>query len=176
MKCASMTIGGALLALLLATAAPAKVVVGQAAPPFSARTFTNEKVTLDQLKGQVVIVNFWATWCGPCKIELPLLDAYYRIQKKYGLAVVAVTTEDSAPAYKLIPLSKAVSFTMAWHFSGAGYGSPDQYPTSFVIDRKGVVRAIQIGAFDLNGLNDTLTPLLSEAGPPAQPSGSAAAP
>jgi thiol-disulfide isomerase/thioredoxin len=97
--------------LLSAGATPAFAaapVVGQPAPNFEATTFTGAKITLlPDLKGKVVLLNFWATWCAPCKTELPLLDHYYSAGKQYGLRMLAVTTEDSASAAelrRLVPL------------------------------------------------------------------------
>src|SRR5476651_1212361 len=87
-----------LAATAAATGAPAsKAVVGQAAPDFQVTTLDGTKLTLADFKNQVLVLNFWATWCVPCKTELPLLDRYYRLQQPAGLRVLAVTTEDSAP-------------------------------------------------------------------------------
>ena len=135
----------ATLAIALIPAAPAWAgsklpKVGEPAPEFWVTTFDGKDLSLKSLKGQVVVVNFWATWCGPCRQELPLLDAYYKAAKKYGLAVVAVTTEDSAPMEALRPLAKVVSMPMARRFRGGGYKAPEAVPTNVVIDRNGVVR------------------------------------
>lgn len=139
--------------------------VGKPAPDFSARTFDGKVVQLKDLKGQVVVVNFWATWCGPCKQELPLLDLYYRLQKKAGLMVIAVTTEDSIPVEYLKPLAKGLTMPMAWKFRG-NYGPiDDAVPSNFVIDRSGVVRYAEAAAFNLDRLNEVLVPLLREPAP-----------
>ena len=163
-----MRMGQFFLALVLAAPVLAKPVVGQAAPGFHATVFDGSQIDLADLRGSVVILNFWATWCGPCKRELPLIDAYYRIQAKHGLKVVAVTTEDSLPASQLKPLAAIVSFPMARKFRG-GYGQQEALPTSFIIDRAGVLREIRVGAFDLDSLNASLVPLLAEPAPAAAP-------
>src|ERR1700753_2086827 len=69
--------------------------VGKPAPDFQVVTFDGTKVAPSELKGQAVLLNFWATWCGPCKRELPLLDAFYRGRNQFGLKFFAVATEDS---------------------------------------------------------------------------------
>jgi len=158
---------------LASSAAAAKVEVGKPAPDFHAFTLDGKRLTLADYKGQVLILNFWATWCGPCRKELPLLDAYERIQGKYGLAIVAVTTEDSAPTDKLRPVAKMLSLPVARHFYGP-YGDPTQVPTNYVIDRAGIVRYAKVGAFDLDALNDLLVPLLQEPAPPDTPAAPAA--
>ena len=162
------TLLAAAAAALLAQGGPAFAkdpVVDQPAPEFKATSFDGQKLSLADYKGQVLILNFWATWCTPCKEELPLLDTYFRIDEKAGLRVLAVTTEDSLPLDKLKPLSKKVSITMARQFRG-NYGPIKALPTNFIIDRRGVLRYAQAGAFTLDDLNTLLVPLLRELEPP----------
>jgi peroxiredoxin len=139
-------------------------IIDKAAPDFKATSFDGQKLSLADYKGQVLILNFWATWCAPCKEELPLLDTYFRIDEKAGLRVLAVTTEDSLPLYKLKPLSKKVSITMARQFRG-DYGPMKAVPTNFIIDRAGVLRYAKAGALTLDDLNTLLVPLLREPEP-----------
>jgi cytochrome c biogenesis protein CcmG/thiol:disulfide interchange protein DsbE len=102
-----------------------------------------------------------ATWCGPCKRELPLLEGYYRVRHNAGLRILAVTTEDSLKPYQLAPLAKSMTIPMVRQFKG-GYGQIRSLPTNFVIDRKGIVRYAASGAFDLDTMNKVLAPLLAE--------------
>ena len=150
-----------LIAAAASSATAARIVVGKPAPDFRAVTFDGQKVSLADFKGQVLIVNFWATWCAPCRHELPLLDAYLRFQQSHGLRILAVTDENSVPSSRLKPLAKMVAFQMAWRFSGP-YDNPSAFPTNYVIDRHGVIRYAQAGAFDLDTLNTVLVPLLKE--------------
>lgn len=136
--------------------------IGTLAPAFRVTSFDGREVSLADLRGKVVVLNFWATWCGPCRKELPLLDAYSKIQQQHGLEVVAVTTEDSLPLYRLKPLAAMVSFTMARRFRG-DYGAVSAVPMNFVIDRSGILRYAKAGSFDLDSLNETLVPLLKAA-------------
>ena len=158
-----------LMLCLLAAELPAQaqqLVINGPAPDFSARTFDGRDVTMADYKGQVLIINFWATWCGPCKKELPLLNGYYAEAEKrgYGLKVLAITTEDSIPINDLRPLAKQVSFDMARHFHGP-YGVLKGVPTNYIIDRNGILRYAKADAFDIDKLNEVLIPLLQEPVP-----------
>lgn len=143
--------------------------VDQPAPDFRLTTFDGHKLSLADFKGQVVVLNFWATWCGPCKRELPLLESFYRKQQSSGLVILAVATEDSLTPYQLRPLAKVLTLPMVKRFKG-DYGDIKELPTNFVIDRKGVLRYAEAGAFTEDSIVEVLAPLLAEA--PPQASGS----
>jgi thiol-disulfide isomerase/thioredoxin len=144
--------------------ATAAVKVGERAPNFELTLIDGSKVSSADLHGQVVILNFWATWCGPCKAELPLLDSYYRVRKANGLRVFAVATEDSLPAYKLKPLFTAMAIPSARRIKGP-FAVMGALPTNYIIDRAGIVRYAKTGAFDLDDLNTLLVPMLRESAP-----------
>lgn len=157
-----------LAAALLATApAAAKdLKVGQPAPPIELTLADGTKTTLAEHRGEVVVVNFWATWCVPCRAELPLLDAYYRKISKHGARIFAVTTEGSVPIYKMKALFAALAITPAKGIKGISREVP-AVPTNYIIDRRGVVRYAKAGAMDLDDLNRELIPLLNEPVPAA---------
>ncbi len=154
--------------LMAASVAPgpatAAVKIGERAPDFELTLIDGSKVRSADLRGQVVVLNFWATWCGPCKAELPLLDNYYRLRKDNGLKVFAVATEDSLPAYKLKPLFAAMTIPSARRIKGP-FAVMGALPTNYIIDRAGIVRYAKTGAFDLDALNGLLVPLLREPAP-----------
>lgn len=152
---------------IAASAAPAEApsLVGKAAPPFELTLIDGSKVQLSELRGQVVILNFWATWCMPCRQELPLLDSYYRVQKKHGLRVFAVATETSLPVFRLKPLFAAMAVTPVRRVKGRYDLIGNAVPTNYVIDRAGVVRYAKAAALDLDDLNSVVVPLLKKAPP-----------
>ena len=80
-------------ALLTGCDAPATVDVGLAAPSFAARDLSGERTALADYRGEVVLLNVWATWCGPCRREMPAFEAIHREQAKHGLNVVAVSID-----------------------------------------------------------------------------------
>ncbi len=150
-----------LMAISAAPATAAVVKVGERAPDFELTLMDGTKVRSTDLRGRVVVLNFWATWCGPCKAELPLLDNYYRLRKDNGLRVFAVATEDSVPAYRLKPLFTAMAIPSARRVKGP-FAVMGALPTNYIIDRAGIVRYAKPGAFDLDDLNGLLVPMLRE--------------
>jgi peroxiredoxin len=137
--------------------------VGQAAPDFTLTTFDKRKLKLSDLRGKVVVINHWATWCGPCKSEMPMMSAVHQRLKDQGLEIFGVTTEDSVPDYMLKKLASLLSYPLVTRFKGAGYPILDGVPTSYVIDRRGVVRYAKAGAFEGNDFATLVLPLLREA-------------
>ncbi len=159
----------AAMVLLVARQTAAHVVPGQVAPRYTVSTFDKQKITSDQLKGQVVIINLWATWCGPCKRELPAIDAFYREHAKEGLRVFAVTTDESTPDYMLNPISHLLAFPLAHRIPGSAFDTLGGVPTSYVIDRAGVIRYAKAAAFDQASLDEVIGPLLAQPAPAPAP-------
>lgn len=138
--------------------------IGEAAPGFELTLVDGSKIDLESLRGQVVVLNFWATWCVPCRAELPLLDTYYKIHQPHGLRVFAITTQDSVPLRQLRKLFAKMNMPSVSRIKGP-YGPLTGVPTNFVIDRAGRLRYAQSGAFNLEALNRILVPLLNEPTP-----------
>lgn len=159
-RCAAAV--AAISLLFAGSTASARIKPGQPAPSYTLTTFDKTKISSEQLRGQVVILNFWATWCGPCRQELPALDHYNRDHAKDGLRVFAVATEDSVSDSYLKPLATALSFPLAHSIRGQGLAPLGAVPTNFVIDRHGVIRWAQAGAFDAETLEQVIGPLLAE--------------
>ena len=155
----------AIAAIGMPVAAGEKMKVGEPAPDFTLTLIDGTKVTRDELRGKVVVLNFWATWCVPCRTELPTLDAYYNQRKEAGLRVFAVTTEDSLPTYQLKQLFSVMHIQPVRKVKGPYDVIGNGVPTNIVIGRDGRVRYAKAGAFDLDMLNQLLVPLLREPAP-----------
>jgi thiol-disulfide isomerase/thioredoxin len=103
--------------------------------------------TLPNTNGKVVLVDFWASWCGPCKLSFPSLN---KLQTKYGsqgLVIIGIGVDDDPAKYKSFADKMKASFSLV-HDSGkraAAFFGPPSMPTSYLIDRKGVIRHIHTG-------------------------------
>ncbi len=154
-------------ALILAPrVAKAQPRVGEPAPSFSGTTLSGQDISLSALRGNVVVLNFWATWCGPCKKELPLLDAAARKVERNGLRIVAVTTDaDKVPVDLIRGLQNVLSFPLLKRFRGDYEPIGGAIPTNYVIDRDGILRYAQAGALGDQDIKDLLGPLLATPAP-----------
>lgn len=157
----AFALGAMSLILVSASKPPA---VGDMAPDFEITLVDGSKVRLADLKGHVIVLNFWATWCAPCRAELPLLDRYYGLRKDAGLRVYAVTTEGSLPISRLKKLFAVMQIPAARKISGP-YSRIKAVPTNYIIDRAGRIRYAKAAAFSLDDLNAQLVPLLKEPRP-----------
>jgi len=138
--------------------------VNFSAPDVQLTDLNNKAVALADFKGQVVLYNAWATWCPPCKEEMPTLEAYFEAHQKDGLMIVAI--EDGEPAEEVAAFVKTYGLSFAvwpdpkWVATTAF--KTNSLPTSFVIDRGGTVRLTWRGAISRETLEKYVTPLLSE--------------
>jgi peroxiredoxin len=139
---------------------------GGPAPAFTLNTLSGEQGTLSQYKGQVVMLNFWATWCGPCQQEMPLLDEMYKKYKAAGFTLISVNVDKEAPAVKALLARKPVSFPVFLDPSNqvSKEYHVDEMPSSVMIDRKGQIRYVHRGykAGDENDYQDHIRQLIRE--------------
>jgi peroxiredoxin len=130
------------LALLLTVSAPARA--GDTASDFTLRDIEGNSVTLAALKGKVVVLSFWATWCGPCKEEMPHLQEMYTKMEKEGLALLSISTDDARSASKVKPyiMKMGYSFPVLLDRDATvigAYNPSKTLPYTVVIDSKGEV-------------------------------------
>jgi cytochrome c biogenesis protein CcmG, thiol:disulfide interchange protein DsbE len=142
-----------------ANSAPPKV--GALAPAYTVKLFDKRKISNADMAGKVVVINLWATWCGPCKEEMPMMDAYHRRHKNQGFEIFGVVTQDSLPLFQLKKLAAALSYPLASDIKG-NYDILSGVPTSYVIDRKGVIRYAKAGSFETAEFRQLIDPLLAE--------------
>jgi cytochrome c biogenesis protein CcmG, thiol:disulfide interchange protein DsbE len=123
--------------------------VGEPMPDLTVQGFWDRKeMRLSQLRGKVVLLDIWASWCVPCKDEMPTLDEIARRLQGKGVEVVAVSIdEDRVAAEQFLKKRKRWSLTVAHDPSGAipDRLQPSKMPTSYVIDRAGILRHINAG-------------------------------
>lgn len=167
-RAASAGLALALIGGFFACGAPhakaADRLVNHAAPEFAKRDLQGRMVSLARLRGKVVLLNFWATWCAPCEAEMPVFAVW---QREYGareLQVIGVSMDDSqAPARRLAArLQLDYPILMGDAKLGERYGGVLGLPLTFLIDRKGVVRRRIQGAADLKAVQKQVQQLLAE--------------
>ena len=129
------------------------VKIGDEAPDFLLKDLEGFQVSLDQHRGKVVLLNFWATWCGPCRIEMPAMEKLYRSFGRRDFEILAVSTDAQGMAVTK-PFQQEVGFTFpilhdADFRIGLRYGART-LPMTFLIDRQGIIRNRIFGARDWN--------------------------
>ena len=138
----------ALFALVATPALAFAIEVGEPTPNFNLPDIhSGQKVSLAGLKGKVVVVDFWASWCAPCKEEMPVLESLYKRFKDSGLVIVGVSVDNELANAKKFVGALKVSFPIV-HDAGhavADKFKPPRMPTSIVIDKAGKIRFIHAG-------------------------------
>lgn len=138
---------------------------GDAAPDFHVETLAGHSISLSALRGQVVLVNFWATWCPPCRAEMPGFQRVYDAKRERGFTIVGLSTDvggrgvvDAFLAERGISYPVAMASAQAVH----AFGGANMLPTSFLIDREGRIRHTVKGIFAEPALAQAVERLLAE--------------
>jgi len=129
------------------------------APTFSLKTQKGEVVELAQLKGKVVLLNFWATWCGPCRKEIPDFIEVYNAYKSKGFEIVGIALDQEGWS-KVAPFIKKAQINYLVVLGSLKvtqqYGGIESIPTTFLIDKKGYIIGRQIGVLPKEALEQAL--------------------
>ena len=133
-------------------------------PEFSFKTLDGRIVTSAELKGKVVLVNVWATWCPWCKKEMPAIESFYRDYRGRGFTVLALSTDDKQEDVVRYLADKGLSFDVAMMDAShtAAFGAVKRLPTSFIIDPEGRLRHRIAGQVYYGRLKDLVVPLLAK--------------
>lgn len=135
------------VAMMLATGQVLAANTSGPAPDFTLKSRSGENIKLSELRGQVVMINFWASWCGPCRQEMPILDQLYQRYEPMGFTLLGVNVEEDSAAAEKVLREIPVSFPVL-------YDSKNQVsenyqvramPSTFLIDRDGKVRYLHKG-------------------------------
>jgi thiol-disulfide isomerase/thioredoxin len=144
-------------------AVPAKVRF--AAPELTLTDTQGVSRSLADYRGQVVLVNLWATWCPPCKEEMPTLQAFYDKYRESGFVIVAIN--DGDPKADVLQFVKDYELTFPVWLDPTYIATEEAFntlnlPTSFVIDRGGTIQLTWVGGIDADALETYVTPLITE--------------
>lgn len=154
------------------------LVVGKPAPDFALSDLNDKPYRLSDFRGKVVFLNFWATWCKPCREEMPSMEVLYKNFEKDGLVVLAVSIDRVTTTKDIPPFVKGMNLTFpvlidSWGQTDKPYKRMG-VPETFVIDQQGIIREIVIGPRDWTRLDSlpvvtkllNVTPKTVDAGRP----------
>lgn len=151
------------VSLANAAAAPRKAsLLNKPAPPLARTSLDNQSIDLGSLRGRVVLLNFWATWCAPCQIEMPRFVAWQQKYSGQGLSIVGVSMDDDSETVQSYLRKKKLNYpvVMGDEKLGLAYGGVLGLPVTYLIDRQGVIRARYEGETHLDAMEATLRKLL----------------
>ncbi|MGI4827357.1 MAG: redoxin domain-containing protein [Janthinobacterium lividum] len=141
---------------------------GKAAPDFTLTSTDGKKVSLSEYKGHPVLVNFWATWCGPCKLEMPWIQEFSTKYKSQGLIVLGLDQDDSISRSDLAGAAKHIGVSypilMPDEKASKAYGGVDYLPETFYVNKAGQVVAITAGAPSKDQMEATIQQAIAAGG------------
>lgn len=145
-------------ALLPAVAQSPSAMVHKTAPAFTRTTLDGRPLDLSAFRGQVVLLNFWATWCGPCQVEIPTFARWQQQYAAHGLQVIGVSMDDDPAPVRRLAAQLHIDYPvlMGDEKIGIEYGGILGLPVSFIIDRQGRIAAVFKGQTPLPSIERAL--------------------
>ena len=138
---------GLTLSVFAATSLASSDLTGQAAPDFALKSSSGDNLRLSEYRGDVVMVNFWATWCGPCRQEMPLLDELYSRYERVGFSLLGVNIDDDSRKAMNMVSELGVSFPVLFDARKevSKLYEVEAMPVTVLIDREGTIRYVHHG-------------------------------
>ncbi len=139
-------------------------LVNYPAPELSLQNVTGKQESLSDYRDKVVLVNNWATWCPPCKAEIPTLEAYYKEHNADGFVVIGIEAGEAQKDVLEFVRASNITYPIWIDLENASLKAFNSsgLPNSYVIDRKGAVRFAWVGEINRNVLEKYVTPLIAE--------------
>jgi cytochrome c biogenesis protein CcmG/thiol:disulfide interchange protein DsbE len=146
------------------SSAEARPLANHIAPDFALSDLAGEQISLSELRGKVVLVNIWATWCPPCRAELPMIEAAHQRYGEQGFVVLAVNQAEERALVADFMRDHGLSFPVLLDSDAAvsRLYATQALPSSFFIDRQGVIRTLYRGPLTQSVMTGTIEQLLAE--------------
>ena len=156
-----VVLSGLVVPVLSLGFAHAEPKIDQPAPALVVKSLDGGTFDLGQLRGDVVLVNYWATWCAPCRKDMPKLDAFYRRYRQLHLAMIGISVDRPRDLEKVRKVMTSLAYPVAVlkGVTDNGFGEPEGVPITWIIDADGKVRDRMIDVRD-ELLNGIVVPLL----------------
>jgi len=138
---------GAVLAIFMGASLASSGLTGQTAPDFVLKSATGENLRLSEYRGDVVMINFWATWCGPCRQEMPLLDELYNRYQRVGFNLLGINIDDDSRRAMAMVNELDISFPVLFDEDKkvSKLYEVEAMPLAILLDREGTVRHVHHG-------------------------------
>jgi peroxiredoxin len=139
-----------LLAFAIITTGSLTFASDQAAPDFTLTDLSGKSISLSDLKGKVIFVNFWATWCGPCRHEIPDFIEFYKENKDNGVVILGVSIDKSVNKVRDFVDDNGINYPIAMATDNMvkDYKPGKFIPTTIIIDSDGMIQEKKVGAMD----------------------------
>jgi len=163
-KLAALLLGACLIGLGVHPALAADSLLNRKAPQFQRKDLSGRMLDLARYRGKVVLLNFWATWCAPCQVEMPVFIRWQRESGPQGLQVVGISMDDDVASVRKLMAKLKVNYPVAMGDEALGelYGGVLGLPLTYLIDKHGLIRARFQGEVDPKEIEKQWKALLAQ--------------